>query len=71
MTTLTLPLDRTYDRTVDAAYDTPRSRAEVAFDLTVVTIESMVARDISAFTERNRRAAVRTPERTSRERAPR
>ena len=66
MTTLTLQLDRTADRTVDAAYDTPRSLAEVAFDLTVVTIESMVARDISAFTERNRRAADRAPGPTSR-----
>ena len=66
MTTLTLPLDRTYDRTVDTTRRTIPTLAELSLDLTVVTVESMVARDISAFSERNRRAADRGSERTSR-----
>ena len=53
MTTLALPLDR------------PRELADLALDLTVVTIESLVARDISAFTERNRRRA-ESPEQPAR-----
>lgn len=53
MTTLALsPAPLSLDRSRETA-DLTR---DLALDLTVVTIESMVARDISAFTERRRSA---------------
>ena len=51
MTTLAPPLDRTRELT-DLSLD-------LSLDLSVVTIESLVARDISAFSERNRRTTDR------------
>lgn len=59
MTTLALPLDRTRElagHVLDSSVDHP---VDMSLDLSVVTIESLVARDISAYTERNRRAAHR------------
>ena len=53
MTTLLAPLDRTHELN-DHARET-----DLPLDLTVVTIESLVARDISAYSERNRRGAGR------------
>lgn len=58
MTTLALSPDRTRE-TSDLTID-------LALDLSVVTIELMVSRDISAYTERNRRGSDRTPERGAR-----
>ncbi|SDC66741.1 hypothetical protein SAMN05216410_2135 [Sanguibacter gelidistatuariae] len=56
MTTLALSLDR--PRELSAL-------SNLSLDLSVVTIESMVARDISAFTERNRHSTDGTPERAA------
>lgn len=58
MTTLAVALDRPQDLvlSLDRAHDA----AESPLDLSVVTIESLVARDISAYSERNRRSPART-----------
>lgn len=60
----TLSLDRTHeasDLTLDLSLD-----LGLDLDLSVVTIESMVARDISAYSERRRRAGDRPGERATR-----
>lgn len=46
---------------LDLSFDLPASfdLSDRALDLSVVTIESLVARDISAFSERNRRTTDR------------
>lgn len=57
MTTLTFSLDRTPELGLSLG---SHDAAEQPLDLSVVTIESLVARDISAYSERNRRSAGRT-----------
>lgn len=56
----TLSLDRTHEA-ADLSFD-----LGLDLDLSVVTIESMVARDISAFSERRRRAGDRPGEHATR-----